>query len=109
MIPDMHGGRMCNVVDPIDMIEGISLETMHQNLYEGNLVAVGIERVKSGQVRLRVGLVFCARRNGNACVDTKSPMSITVTLSYNTTSQKTDYPNDIPQCGTDALRLALCA
>ncbi|RUO95752.1 hypothetical protein BC936DRAFT_143311 [Jimgerdemannia flammicorona] len=75
MIPDMHGRRMCNVVDPIDVIEGISLETMHQNLYEGNLDAVGIERVKSGQVRLR----------------------------------KTDYPNDIPQCGTDALRLALCA
>ncbi|RUO95856.1 hypothetical protein BC936DRAFT_143082 [Jimgerdemannia flammicorona] len=65
MIPDMHGRRMCNVVDPIDIIEGISLETMHQNLYEGNLVAVGIER-------------------------------------------KTEYPNDIPQCGTDALRLALC-
>ncbi|RUS33808.1 hypothetical protein BC938DRAFT_483795 [Jimgerdemannia flammicorona] len=75
MIRDAHGRKMSkslgNVVDPVDVIEGISLESMHQKLYEGNLDAVEIERAKSGQ--------------------------------------KADYPNGIPECGTDALRFALCA
>ena len=30
-------------------------------------------------------------------------------LMYATSLQKADYPDGIPECGTDALRFALCA
>ncbi|ORY90506.1 valyl-tRNA synthetase [Syncephalastrum racemosum] len=75
MIRDAHGRKMSkslgNVIDPVDVIEGISLEGLHAKLLEGNLDPREVERAKSGQ--------------------------------------KADYPKGIPQCGTDALRFALCA
>jgi len=75
MIRDAHGRKMSkslgNVIDPLDVIEGIPLEDLHKKLYEGNLDEKEIAKAKSGQ--------------------------------------KKDFPNGIPQCGTDALRFALCA
>ncbi|KAI0075022.1 hypothetical protein K474DRAFT_1664724 [Panus rudis PR-1116 ss-1] len=75
MIRDAHGRKMSkslgNVVDPIDVIQGVELEKLHQQLYEGNLDEKEIQKAKSGQ--------------------------------------KKDFPKGIPQCGTDALRFALCA
>jgi valyl-tRNA synthetase len=75
MIRDAHGRKMSkslgNVVDPLDVIQGLSLEKLHEKLYEGNLEAAEIEKAKLGQ--------------------------------------KKDFPKGIPQCGTDALRFALCA
>ncbi|CAG8433960.1 2555_t:CDS:10 [Diversispora eburnea] len=75
MIRDAHGRKMSkslgNVVDPVDVIQGISLERLHAKLYEGNLDKREIEKAKAGQ--------------------------------------KADFPNGIPECGTDALRFALCA
>ncbi|KAI9258746.1 valyl-tRNA synthetase [Phascolomyces articulosus] len=75
MIRDAHGRKMSkslgNVIDPVDVIEGIALEGLHSKLYEGNLDPREIEKAKAGQ--------------------------------------KADYPKGIPQCGTDALRFALCA
>jgi valyl-tRNA synthetase len=75
MIRDAHGRKMSkslgNVIDPIDVIQGLSLENLHEKLYEGNLEAAEIEKAKAGQ--------------------------------------KKDFPKGIPQCGTDALRFALCA
>ncbi|KAH8105479.1 tRNA synthetases class I-domain-containing protein [Cristinia sonorae] len=75
MIRDAHGRKMSkslgNVVDPIDVIEGLSLEALHEKLHEGNLDEKEIVKAKAGQ--------------------------------------KKDYPKGIPQCGTDALRFALCA
>lgn len=75
MIRDAHGRKMSkslgNVIDPLDVIQGLSLEALHQKLYEGNLEEKEIAKAKSGQ--------------------------------------KKDYPKGIPQCGTDALRFALCA
>lgn len=75
MIRDAHGRKMSkslgNVIDPIDVIEGIALDDLHQKLYEGNLDEKEIAKAKSGQ--------------------------------------KKDFPKGIPQCGTDALRFALCA
>jgi valyl-tRNA synthetase len=60
-----------NVIDPVDVINGISLEGLHQTLYNSNLDPAEIERAKQGQ--------------------------------------KSDFPNGIPECGTDAMRFALCA
>jgi valyl-tRNA synthetase len=75
MIRDAHGRKMSkslgNVIDPLDVIQGLSLEKLHEKLYEGNLEAAEIEKAKLGQ--------------------------------------KKDFSKGIPQCGTDALRFALCA
>jgi len=60
-----------NVIDPLDVIQGLPLEDLHQKLYEGNLDEREITKAKAGQ--------------------------------------KKDFPKGIPQCGTDALRFALCA
>lgn len=75
MIRDAHGRKMSkslgNVIDPVDVIEGISLQGLHNKLYEGNLDPREIKTAMSGQ--------------------------------------QADYPAGIPECGTDALRFALCA
>lgn len=76
IIRDAHGRKMSkslgNVIDPIDVIEGISLEDLHKQLErDSNLDPNEVERAKKGQ--------------------------------------KADFPNGIPECGTDAMRFALCA
>lgn len=75
LVRDAQGRKMSkslgNVIDPTDVIKGISLEALHATLNGGNLAAAEIEKAKAGQ--------------------------------------KESYPNGIPQCGTDALRFALCA
>ncbi|CAD7088868.1 unnamed protein product [Hermetia illucens] len=75
MVRDAHGRKMSkslgNVIDPMDVITGISLEGLHAQLYNSNLDPKEIDKAKAGQ--------------------------------------KLDYPNGIPECGTDAMRFALCA
>ncbi|KAM4697001.1 valine--tRNA ligase [Rhinophrynus dorsalis] len=75
VVRDAHGRKMSkslgNVIDPLDVISGITLEGLHAQLLESNLDPAELERAKEGQ--------------------------------------KSDYPNGIPECGTDALRFALCA
>ncbi|XP_046965705.1 valine--tRNA ligase [Vanessa cardui] len=75
MVRDAHGRKMSkslgNVIDPVDVVRGITLEQLHAQLMESNLDPKEIEKAKQGQ--------------------------------------KQDYPNGIPECGTDALRFALCA
>lgn len=75
MVRDAHGRKMSkslgNVIDPVDVINGITLEGLHQSLNNSNLDPVEIERAKAGQ--------------------------------------KKDFPTGIPECGTDAMRFALCA
>lgn len=75
MVRDAHGRKMSkslgNVIDPMDVINGISLEGLHQQLLDSNLDPKEIDRAKAGQ--------------------------------------KQDFPNGIPECGTDAMRFALCS
>ncbi|XP_060707050.1 valine--tRNA ligase [Hemiscyllium ocellatum] len=75
IVRDAHGRKMSkslgNVIDPLDVIFGITLEGLHAQLLDSNLDPIEIERAKAGQ--------------------------------------KSDYPVGIPECGTDALRFALCA
>ncbi|XP_026488182.2 valine--tRNA ligase [Vanessa tameamea] len=75
MVRDAHGRKMSkslgNVIDPVDVVRGITLEQLHAQLVDSNLDPKEIEKAKQGQ--------------------------------------KQDYPNGIPECGTDALRFALCA
>jgi valyl-tRNA synthetase len=73
MVRDAHGRKMSkslgNVIDPINVIEGISLEELHETLANGNLEEKELKKATAGQ--------------------------------------KQDYPQGIPECGTDALRFAL--
>ncbi|RCH89255.1 AP-1 adaptor complex sigma subunit Aps1, partial [Rhizopus stolonifer] len=75
MIRDAHGRKMSkslgNVIDPVDVIEGITLQGLHDKLNLGNLDPKEIKKATAGQ--------------------------------------KADFPKGIPECGTDALRFALCA
>ena len=74
MVRDAHGRKMSkslgNVIDPLDVIHGISLEGLMAQLDGSNLDPAEVGRAKEGQ--------------------------------------KQDYPQGIPECGTDALRFALC-
>ncbi|KAJ3247662.1 hypothetical protein HDU78_003468 [Chytriomyces hyalinus] len=73
MVRDAHGRKMSkslgNVIDPLDVIEGIALADLQARLDSGNLDPREVVKAKEGQAR--------------------------------------DYPNGIPQCGTDALRFTL--
>lgn len=75
IIRDAHGRKMSkslgNVIDPMDVICGISLEDLNQSLHNSNLDPKEIEKAIAGQ--------------------------------------KQDFPNGIPECGTDAMRFALCS
>ncbi len=75
MVRDAHGRKMSkslgNIINPVDVIQGIGLEDLHKTLLGGNIDPREVEKAKQGQ--------------------------------------KQDYPNGIPECGTDALRFALCA
>uniref|UniRef100_A0A672Z2W6 Valine--tRNA ligase, mitochondrial n=1 Tax=Sphaeramia orbicularis TaxID=375764 RepID=A0A672Z2W6_9TELE len=75
LVRDKHGRKMSkslgNVIDPLDVIHGISLERLQEKVKEGNL----------------------------------DPREQAVAME----AQKKDFPKGIPQCGTDALRFALCS
>jgi valyl-tRNA synthetase len=60
-----------NIIDPLDVIYGITITDLNKQLDSSNLDPKEVEKAKSGQ--------------------------------------REDYPNGIPECGTDALRFALCA
>ncbi|KAL4237118.1 Valine--tRNA ligase [Mactra antiquata] len=53
MVRDAHGRKMSktlgNVIDPIDVMTGISLENLHLRLLEGNLDEKEIAKAKEGQ------------------------------------------------------------
>ena len=64
IVRDAQGRKMSkslgNVIDPIDIIEGISLEQLHQQLYAGNLDPKEIELAKKGQKKdFPIGIPEC--------------------------------------------------
>ena len=73
MVRDKDNRKMSkslgNVIDPLDVIHGITLEAMHEKLHQGNLSKFEIEKAITGQ--------------------------------------KKQFPDGIPECGTDALRFTL--
>jgi len=75
MVRDAHGRKMSkslgNVIDPLQVINGISIEKLQASLLGGNLDDKEIKKAQAGQAA--------------------------------------DYPEGIPECGTDALRFGLCA
>ncbi|XP_054877845.1 valine--tRNA ligase, mitochondrial isoform X1 [Poeciliopsis prolifica] len=75
LVRDKYGRKMSkslgNVIDPLDVIHGVTLKRLQEKVKEGNLDP------REQQVAMK--------------------------------AQSKDYPNGIPQCGTDALRFALCS
>lgn len=86
MIRDSKGEKMSkskgNVVDPLDIIEGISLERLHQKLYEGNLPEKEIKKAielqkkefpkgiaECGTDALRFGLLTYLKQGRNVNLD----------------------------------------
>ncbi|XP_076436841.1 valine--tRNA ligase-like [Babylonia areolata] len=73
MVRDSHGRKMSkslgNIIDPVNVISGITLPELHETLKGYNLDEKEFKKAIEGQ--------------------------------------KTDYPQGIPECGTDALRFAL--
>lgn len=64
MVRDSHGRKMSkslgNVIDPLYVINGISLEDLHQSLYDSNLDPKEIEKAKQGQkVDFKDGIPEC--------------------------------------------------
>ncbi len=57
MVRDAHGRKMSkslgNVIDPLHVIEGISLESLHKTLLGGNLDAKEVEKAKASQQQVR--------------------------------------------------------
>lgn len=55
MVRDAHGRKMSkslgNVIDPLEVIDGIKLEDLHKKLYEGNLPEKEIKKAVDGQKR----------------------------------------------------------
>uniref|UniRef100_A0A8C3IA61 Valine--tRNA ligase, mitochondrial n=1 Tax=Chrysemys picta bellii TaxID=8478 RepID=A0A8C3IA61_CHRPI len=75
LVRDAHGRKMSkslgNVVDPLDVIHGASLQDLQGRLRDGNL----------------------------------DPQEVAIAME----GQRRDFPQGIPECGTDALRFALCS
>ncbi|KAM4696797.1 valine--tRNA ligase, mitochondrial [Rhinophrynus dorsalis] len=75
MVRDAHGRKMSkslgNVLDPLDVMTGISLEMLQRKLSDSNLDPREMKVAEAGLLK--------------------------------------DFPNGIPECGTDALRFALCS
>ncbi|XP_059826824.1 valine--tRNA ligase, mitochondrial [Hypanus sabinus] len=75
LVRDAHGRKMSkslgNVIDPLDVINGTSLQRLQEKLQEGNLDPRERRIALEGQCR--------------------------------------DFPQGIPECGSDALRFALCS
>jgi len=86
LVRDAHGRKMSkslgNVIDPIEVIDGITLEELHNKLEEGNLPAKEIERAKKGQAAdypdgipecgadaLRFGLLAYTQQGRNVNLD----------------------------------------
>uniref|UniRef100_A0A8C5MKW8 Valine--tRNA ligase, mitochondrial n=1 Tax=Leptobrachium leishanense TaxID=445787 RepID=A0A8C5MKW8_9ANUR len=75
MVRDAHGRKMSkslgNVLDPLDVMSGASLQCLQQKLGSGNLDPRELKMAEAGLLK--------------------------------------DFPHGIPECGADALRLALCS
>ena len=131
MVRDAHGRKMSkslgNVINPLDVIGGITLSDLHRTLEGGNLGEQEMAKARAGQaadfpdgIEVRI-CVFASQKlfwNGLAgptrfggvrictgqflCKCTMQGRDITRVV-------QTFYSRLAQECGTDALRFALCA
>ncbi|XP_013973778.1 valine--tRNA ligase, mitochondrial isoform X7 [Canis lupus familiaris] len=89
MVRDGQGRKMSkslgNVLDPRDIISGVELQVLQEKLKDGNL--------DSTELAIAAAAQLCRHL----------PPFLSLWL------QRKDFPHGIPECGTDALRFALCS
>ena len=89
IIRDAHGRKMSkslgNVIDPLDVRDGISLQVLQERLKTNNLDPKELKKACEGLVRAQPAPL----RRSHA-------------------RQAEDFPEGIKECGIDALRFALC-
>ncbi|XP_072689913.1 valine--tRNA ligase, mitochondrial isoform X8 [Canis lupus baileyi] len=89
MVRDGQGRKMSkslgNVLDPRDIISGVELQVLQEKLKDGNL--------DSTELAIAAAAQLCRHL----------PPLLSLWL------QRKDFPHGIPECGTDALRFALCS
>ncbi|KAM8938120.1 valine--tRNA ligase, mitochondrial isoform 3-T3 [Lycaon pictus] len=89
MVRDGQGRKMSkslgNVLDPRDIISGVELQVLQEKLKDGNL--------DSTELAIAAAAQLCRHL----------PPLLPLWL------QRKDFPHGIPECGTDALRFALCS
>lgn len=126
MVRDAHGRKMSkslgNVIDPLHVIDGISLEGGHGASFSFCLAP--IQFIWACQVAL--SKAQCSAWQAKACQEANrvaQPSSSRTGLHQTLLSgnldakeveraksgQRADFPDGIEECGTDALRFALCA
>jgi len=61
MVRDAHGRKMSkslgNVIDPLDVVNGISLEDLNKTLDNGNLDPKEVAKAKQGQVSVLCNII----------------------------------------------------
>jgi valyl-tRNA synthetase len=104
MIRDAHGRKMSkslgNVIDPIDVMEGCTLDALHKQLLAGNLDAKEVQKAQQGQSKdfpkgipecgadaLRFAL--CAYSSGGQCdpATRQVPISISTFCDFRSRHQ----------------------
>lgn len=103
LIRDSDGRKMSkslgNVIDPIDILDGISLDELRQKLLRGNLAQSEVKNAERYQKKVRSHLLYT-----RALASRHRRKSITY-LPYAHILQA--FPQGIPEIGADALRFSL--
>ena len=114
--------------DPINVIEGITLDGLHQTLLGGNLdpkevsepagwLGVGeleagrgvMAGYKAGRPAGRGGMPQGVGMAPFECPSRRPRLHLAAQVEKAASGQRADFPDGIEECGTDALRFALVA
>lgn len=102
LIRDSDGRKMSkslgNVIDPIDILDGISLDELHQKLLQGNLAQSEVKNAERYQKKVSCNLLYTRALPFAAS-------SKIYYLPYAHVLQA--FPQGIPEIGADALRFSL--
>lgn len=102
LIRDSDGRKMSkslgNVIDPIDILDGISLDELHQKLLQGNLAQSEVKNAERYQKKVSCNLLYT--RAFTFAASSKIYYS-----PYAHILQA--FPQGIPEIGADALRFSL--
>ncbi|CAI5988041.1 unnamed protein product [Closterium sp. NIES-64] len=113
MVRDAHGRKMSkslgNVIDPLEVINGISLQQLQANLEQGNLDPREVKKAQAGQAAnfsngiADVMAITLQQLQANLEQGNLDPQEVKKAQA----GQAADFPNGIAECGCDALRFAL--
>ncbi|CAI5485246.1 unnamed protein product [Closterium sp. Naga37s-1] len=107
MVRDAHGRKMSkslgNVIDPLEVINGITLQQLQANLEKGNLDPREVKKAQAGQAADFPNGIADYSLQVNLEKGNLDPREVKKAQA----GQAADFPNGIAECGCDALRFAL--